>query len=70
VLPSYSLPPAGFDNSRYSTEVQEALKKYQAKFGPRGESSMTLDQAPLNQMMGEAHVVDVRKLAGSTSESQ
>ncbi|MFO1043839.1 MAG: cyclase family protein [Planctomycetaceae bacterium] len=70
VLPSYSLPPAGFDNSRYSNEVQETLKKYQAKFGPRGESSMTLDQAPLNQMMGEAHVVDVRKLAGSTSESQ
>ncbi len=66
VLPSYSLPPTGFDNSRYSADVQAVLKKYEAKFGPRGHSAMTLDQAPLSQMLGEAHVVDVRKLVGST----
>ena len=66
VLPSYSLPPKGFDNSRYSAGIQASLKKYEAKFGVRGNSSMTLDQAPLNQMMGEAHIVDVRSLVGST----
>ncbi len=66
VLPSYSLPPTGFDNNRYSADVQAVLKKYEAKFGPRGHSAMTLDQAPLSQMLGEAHVVDVRKLVGST----
>jgi kynurenine formamidase len=66
VLPSYSLPPQGFDDSHYSAEIQAALKEYEAKFGKRGHSSMTLDQAPLNQLAGDAHVVDVRKLVGST----
>lgn len=68
VLPSYSLPGKGFDSKRYSPDVIEVLKKYEPRFGPRGNSSMTLDQAPLNQMMGEAHVVDVRKLIGSTNK--
>jgi kynurenine formamidase len=67
VLPSYSLPAEGFDNQRYSAEVKAVLKKYEAKYGTRGYSSMTLDQAPLHQMLGEAHVVDVRKLIGSTA---
>lgn len=67
VLPSFSLPPEGFDNKRYSPDVQAALKKYEGKFGPRGTSAMTLDQAPLSQMMGEVHLVDVRKLVGSTN---
>jgi kynurenine formamidase len=66
VLPSYSLPPPGFNNARYSADVQAVLKKYEAEYGPRGFSQMTLDQAPLAQMMGEAHVVDVRSLIGST----
>lgn len=69
VLPGYSLPPAGFDNGRYAADVQSILKKYEAQFGPRGNSAMTLDQAPLSQMMGEAHVVDVRGLAGTTKSS-
>lgn len=66
VLPSYSLPPAGFDNKQYSAEVQAVLKKFEAKHGTRGNSSMTLEKAPLDQMIGEAHVVDVRKLVGTT----
>jgi kynurenine formamidase len=69
VMPSYSLPPAGFDNSSYSADVQAVLKKYEAKYGTRGNSSMTLEKAPLDQMVGEAHVVDVRKLVGSTKSS-
>ncbi len=70
VLPSFSLPPTGFDNSKYSEDVQSMLKKYESKYGPRGHSTMTLEQAPLNQMMGEAHVVDVRKLVGSTKAAE
>jgi kynurenine formamidase len=66
VLPSYSLPPVGFDNSRYSDDVRVLLKKFESQFGPRGNSSLTLDQAPLGQMLGPAHVIDVRKLIGST----
>ncbi len=69
VMPSYSLPPTGFDNSRYSADVQAILKKYEVKYGTRGNSSMTLEKAPLDQMVGEAHVVDVRKLVGSTKSS-
>ncbi|MDB5348247.1 MAG: hypothetical protein JWP89_6624 [Schlesneria sp.] len=69
VMPSYSLPPVGFDNSHYSADVQAVLKKYEAKYGVRGNSSMTLEKAPLDQMVGEAHVVDVRKLVGSTKSS-
>lgn len=69
VLPSFSLPPAGFDNSKYSDEVKAVLKKYESKYGQRGHSSMTLEQAPLHQMMGEAHVVDVRKLVGTTKST-
>ncbi|MBS0203846.1 MAG: cyclase family protein [Planctomycetes bacterium] len=66
VLPSYSLPPEGFDNARYSADVQASLKKYEGKYGARAHSAMTAAQAPLHQMMGEAHVVDIRKLVGST----
>lgn len=69
VLPSYSLPPEGFDNNRYSAEIQKILKKYEASYGPRGTSSMSMDNAPLHQMLGEAHVVDVRSLTGSTKVS-
>jgi kynurenine formamidase len=69
VLPSYSLPPTGFDNSRYSPDVQAILKKHESVYGTRGTSSTTLEQMPLDQTMGEAHVVDVRKLIGSTKAS-
>jgi kynurenine formamidase len=69
VLPSYSLPAKDFDNSRYAPEVQAALKKYEGKHGRRGTSSITAAQAPLEQMMGEAYVIDVRELAGTTKEA-
>ena len=68
VVPSYSLPPKSFDNASYSPAVQALLKNYEAQYGPRGNSSVTVDQVPLSQMMGEAHVVDVRSLIGSTKE--
>lgn len=68
VLPSYSLPPAGFDNARYSPDVLASLRKYEAKYGARGFSSMSVDEAPLSQMMGEAHLVNVTKLVGSTKQ--
>ena len=66
VVPSYSLPPDKFDNTKYAPEIQAFLKKYEAKFGPRGHSALTVDRVPLSQMMGEAHVIDVRSLIGTT----
>ncbi len=66
VLPSYSLPPPGFDNSRYTDETRSLLKKFEMQYGPRGFSTQTADQMPLEQTLGEAHVIDVRKLTGTT----
>lgn len=68
MLPSYSLPPQGFDNNSYSPEIAEMLKKYEFQYGSRGNSSLTIGNAPLNQMMGEAHVIDVRELIGSAKD--
>ena len=66
VLPGFSLPEDGFDNNRYSDGLRDSLARYEARYGPRGTSSLTTEQAPLNQMMGPAHVIDVRKLIGTT----
>ncbi len=66
ILPGFSLPEDGFDNSRYSDAQRASLAEYEARHGPRGTSSLTTEQAPLNQMMGPAHVIDVRKLIGTT----
>lgn len=69
VLPSYSLPPASFNSESYSEEVKPLLKKYEALYGPRGNSSLTLEGVPLEELIGEAHVIDVRKLIGTTKSS-
>jgi kynurenine formamidase len=69
-LPSSLLPPPGFDAAKYSPDVRAALTKYEASFGSRGQSSLTIDQAPLGEMMGRAYVIDCRKLIGTTKESQ
>ncbi len=69
VLPSFSLPPKDFQSSQYSNEIRQQLKKFEAEYGARGNSEMTPAQAPLSQMMGEAHVIDVRKLVGTTRQS-
>lgn len=66
VLPSFSLPPVGFDNSKYAPSQLALLEQFEAKYGPRQNSSMTLDQVPLQQLFGEAHVIDVSSLIGST----
>jgi kynurenine formamidase len=69
VLPSFSLPAQGFDNRRYSDAVRAVLNEYEARYGPRPTSSLTADRAPLEQMVGEVHVIDVRGLVGSTKKS-
>jgi kynurenine formamidase len=66
VLPSYSLPGKGFDTARYSEEVRQTLKKFTDRFGPLGVNSTTIEQTPLVDLMGPAHVIDVRGLVGTT----
>jgi kynurenine formamidase len=67
VPPSYALP---VDDKpvQYSPEVRGWLTEYEAKYGPRGTSRMTTEQVPLDWTCGEARVVDVRALVGTTKE--
>src|SRR5262249_39452787 len=68
VPPGYALPPAGFDNGRYSPEVRQWLSEYEAKYGARGNSDVTADEVPIAQGCGPARVIDVQSLSGSTSK--
>ncbi len=65
VPPSFALPP---DDKPvpYAGEVRGWLEEYQKNFGERGTSSMTTEQVPLSWTCGEARVIDVTSLVGST----
>ncbi|MCA9064445.1 MAG: cyclase family protein, partial [Planctomycetaceae bacterium] len=69
VPPSYALPPR--DTAvQYSPEVRAWLEDYEQRFGKRGTSSMTTEQVPIEWTCGNARVIDVRFLIGSTQSSQ
>lgn len=68
VPPSFALPPKGA-NPEYSPQVRGWLANYEKKYGPRGSSSMTTDQVPLDWTCGPLRVIDVRELVGSTKAS-
>jgi kynurenine formamidase len=70
VPPAYALPVPGFDNSSYVPEVREWLAEYEKKFGPRGTSTVTTEQVPLEQTCGPARVIDVTRLLGTTGKEQ
>jgi kynurenine formamidase len=65
VPPSFALPPPG-NPVQYSPEIRGWLEEYEKKYGQRGTSSMTTEQVPLAWTCGEARVVDVTKLVGTT----
>lgn len=66
VPPSYALPPKG-EQPEYAPEVRGWLADYEKKFGPRGTSSITTEQVPLDWTSGPLRVIDVRSLVGSTA---
>ena len=70
VPPAYSLPKPGFNNNNYPPKVLKWLKEYEVKFGKRGTSRVTADKVPLSQISGNARVIDVRPLIGTTQNSQ
>ena len=43
------------------------LAKYEARFGKRGTSDVTVDKMALDQLMGPARVIDVRDLVEGTT---
>ncbi len=66
VPPSFALPAPGFDNKNYADDVQAWLAEYEQKYGPRGTSTMTTEQVPLDWTCGRARVIDVKHRVGTT----
>jgi kynurenine formamidase len=69
VPPSYALP-ADDKPVPYAPEVRGWLEEYEQKHGPRGFSRMTTERVPIDWTCGDARVIDVRSLVGSTRQAQ
>lgn len=69
VLPGFSLPAERFNPASYSAETKAALDKFAARYGPPGRTDAGASAAPLHAMLGPVHLVDVRALVGTTSDS-
>ena len=69
VPPSYALP-ADDKPIAYAPEVRGWLQEYEKKYGPRGANSLTTERIPIEWTCGEARVIDVRSLVGSTQPAQ
>jgi kynurenine formamidase len=69
VPPSYALPYDEFP-VEYAPEVRAWLEEYEREYGRRGISTMTTEQVPLSWTCGEARVIDVRSLIGTTNQAQ
>jgi kynurenine formamidase len=73
VPPSYALPPSigkGKNKELYAPDVQEWLREYEQKYGPRGTSNVTTEKVPIAQTCGAARVIDVKHLMGKTPKAQ
>jgi kynurenine formamidase len=68
VPPAYALP-ANDKPITYAPEVRGWLQEYEQKYGRRGTSSLTTEQVPIEWTCGEARVIDVRSVVGSTTRS-
>ncbi|MDA1015184.1 MAG: cyclase family protein, partial [Planctomycetota bacterium] len=64
VPPSFALPPKGVA-VEYAPHVRALLAEYEKKYGPRGTSSMTTEQVPIEWTCGPARVIDVGSLVGT-----
>jgi len=69
VPPAYALP-ADDQPVAYAPEVRGWLEEYETRYGRRGHSTMTTEQVPIAWTCGEARVIDVRALVGSTQARQ
>lgn len=65
VPPSYTLP-ADAKRIRYAPAVSGWLKEYEKQYGRRRSSTLTTEQVPIEWTCGEARVIDVQSLVGST----
>lgn len=67
VPPAYALPKKG-EEVNYSPEARGWLESYESKYGKRGTSNMTTEKVPLSWTCGNARIIDVRNLVGTTRE--
>ncbi len=68
VPPAYALPPDG-EYPAYAPQVRGWLEEYEKKYGPRGTSSMTTEEVPLEWTCGPLRIIDVRQLVGTTDRA-
>lgn len=68
ITPSYALPPEGV-TPEYSGEARAWLDEFERRFGPRGFSSRTIEQVPLDWTCGPVRVIDTRVLRGTKQPS-
>jgi kynurenine formamidase len=68
VPPAFALP-ADDKPIAYEPEVRGWLEEYEKKYGKRGSSALTAEQIPIEWTCGEARLIDVRSLVGSTNPS-
>lgn len=64
VPPAYALPATETNDA--APEVRGWLEQFTKKYGKRGTSTMTTEKVPLAWTCGEARVIDVRSLVGTT----
>jgi kynurenine formamidase len=65
VLPSASLPADRDALAAAAPRIRALVGSFERQHGPLGTASLTTERAPLAAMLGRAHVVDVRSLAGT-----
>lgn len=68
VPPAFAIP-SGEVPIDYSPQVRGWLDEYERLFGKIGVSSMTTDQVPISWTCGNARVIDVTSLKGTTDKS-
>ena len=67
VLPSASLPADRAAIATADPGVREAVAAFESRHGPLGTSTLRIAEAPLDAMMGPAHLVDVRTFVGTAT---
>ena len=65
LLPSFSLPSSREELAAAEPGIRDLVATFTAKHGPLGTATGRTETAPLEQMMGTAHLVDVRPLRGT-----
>ena len=66
-LPSFALPADRAELAAAEPEIRAAVAAFEKRYGPLGTSAARTAAAPLDSMLGPAHVVDVRELVGTAA---